>query len=76
MVSNYLLTKERPTEEQKEQRKKLSEKEKGDAARIERNRIKNLRGFAKAYHYLGIIFLWVVGAVILFGIFSAILRAY
>lgn len=66
------FTREKPTEEQKEKRKKLLQKEK----EIERNRIKNLSGFAKVYHYLVTVFSWVVGAVILFGIFVTIFNGF
>ena len=57
------FTREKPTEEQKEKE-------------IERNRIKNLSGFAKVYHYLVTVFSWVVGAVILFGIFVTIFNGF
>jgi hypothetical protein len=66
------FTREKPTEEQKEKRKRLLQKEKENAARIESNRIKNLKGFAKFWHYAWSVFLYALGAAVVFVISYAI----
>ena len=72
----HLLTKERPTEEQKERGKKLAEKEEENAARIERNRIKNLRGFAKFWHHFSNVWFWTSSALILLGILITVFTGF
>ena len=63
----YLLTKERLTKKEREERKTWEKKKYEAAAELERLRIKNLSGFAKFSHHMGTIFLWTVGTLIFLG---------